>query len=210
MPATRSPSPLEASFAESLRQFPRAIPALDVLRLFAKKKIECVLIGSLGLVDWLGAPRVTAELDLVVQPRQRKRAVKLLHEAYPHLRLADQEWGALFQDLANHKVKIKVLPPTSFLANIFSQTRKRTVAGVPFLIPNAEMAVVLAFAALLNPQRPDHEKEQEQADFVAMVKANKKLTETKLTRLCDALSPGLGAPLVKLVRSVRRTGLVEL
>jgi hypothetical protein len=210
MPATKSPSLLEESFQLAQSQFPRLISPIDVLRLFHKRKIDSVLIGSYGLVEWLGMPRPSAELDLVVTPRQRKRAVKLLHQTYPHLRLADQEWGALFQDLVNHRVKIKLVPPTSFLATIFSQTRKRAVDGVPCLIPNVEMAVLLAFAAVLNPQKPLHEKEQEQADFVALVKANKKLAEPKLKKLCEALSPGLGEPLLKLVRSVRRTGRVEM
>lgn len=191
-------------------QIPRLIPPAEVLELFHRRRIENVLIGTFGLVEWLGNARPCAELDLVVQPRQRKRAVKLLHAAYPHLRMADQEWGTLFQDLINQRVKIKLLPPTSFLSTIFSQTRRRTVEGIPCLIPNLEMAILLAFAALLNPQKPTHEKEAEKADFITIVKANKKVAEPKLKKLCEALSPGLGEPLLKLVRSTRRTGQVTM
>lgn len=210
MPATKSQSLLADSFRLSAGQFPRLIPPAEVLGLFHRRRIDYVLIGQFGLVEWLGTAQPSAELDLVIPPRQRKRAVKLLHATYPHLRVADQEWGTLFQDLTNQRVKIKLLLPTSFLSTIFSQTRRRTVEGVPCLIPNLEMAILLAFAALLNPQKPAHEKDAEKAAFITIVKANKKVAEPKLKKLCDALSPGLGDPLLKLVRSTRRTGQVTM
>src|SRR5262249_2388198 len=74
----------------SRQQMPSTIPLVDVIRVLNKAKVSYVLVGAHGLASWRGKPRATEDVDVVVNAKHLRKAVRALVERFPTLEPLDQ------------------------------------------------------------------------------------------------------------------------
>ena len=187
------------------------IAPVDVIRALDDKGIRFMLLGAHGLVGWIGEPRATQEVDILVPARSHKKAVQALLARFPHLYCEDHEVVTRLHDRDTKKVLIDVMKPNQPVTReALKQCHKVQSGKQAYLVPTLEMALTLKFAAMISLTRADAKKYQDAHDFILMVQANPDIDLKKLTELGEHVYPGGGQEIVEKVRQVRSGEKLEL
>src|SRR5262245_25129960 len=168
------------------------VRANEVIRLLNKAKIKFIVMGTHGVGGWRSEPRATRDVDLLVALRHYEKAVSLIHNAYPDLRVIDAIRMTRFRDQTTGHVVIDVMKP---LNDLFRLAFRYTVAAVrSHRVPGFELALVCKFAAMISPRRAEEKKFIDAGDFIDIVKHNDKNVDVKkLQRLAEKVYKGGGA-----------------
>jgi hypothetical protein len=180
------------------------ISPLDVIRVLQTTGARFMLVGAHGLGGWIGAPRATQDVDVLVGTRGYKKAVKALLAAFPHLKADDEEVMTRFRDPESGKVVIDLIKPNQPLyAVALKHTHTVEVEGETYDIPSLEMALAMKFGPMVSPNRVIEKKYQDAHDFIQMVKANAEIDLEQLAELGELVYPGGGKEIVTLVAQAR-------
>jgi len=180
------------------------IRPLDVIRVLNAVKVKFMLLGAYGVSGWMGEPRSTKDVDVLVSSRGHKKAVQALLAAFPQLEAEDHEVVTRLKDRGTRVVRIDVMKPNQ---QLFRQAQQHThhveSEGEGYTIPSLEMALAMKFAAMISLHRADENNLTDARDFIVIVKANREIDLEKLDELGDLVYPGGGKEIVEKVRQVR-------
>jgi hypothetical protein len=193
---------LGKSAALSSLQMDNPIPPLQVLATLNRAGVNFVLVGAHGLSGWIGKPRATEDVDVVIMTKHLKRATQALVAAFPHLDARDQGEVIRLRDRQSGAVAIDLLKQRELYRQAFKHTVSVSTGGQTYKIPSLEMALTMKFAAMVSPNREDAARYQDAHDFIRMVHANPNMDRTRLAELGGLVYSGGGAGLLEMVRKV--------
>lgn len=195
---------LATSSALSEYYVPNLITPLEVIRVLNAAKLRFMLLGAHGLSGWMGKPRATEDVDVLVGTRGHKKAVASLLAAFPHLRAEDHEVVTRLRDLETGTIVIDVMKPNQPLyRDALKYTHTVQSGGQTYSIPSLELALATKFAAMISLTRADRDKFQDVRDFMYIVDTNPDIDLEKLHTLGQLVYNGGGDELVEKVRQVR-------
>jgi hypothetical protein len=195
---------LATSSALSAYYVPKLIPPHEVIRVLNGAKVRFLLLGAHGLGGWIGKPRATEDVDVLIGARGHKKAVRALLAAFPHLRGEDHEVVTRLRDPETGNVVVDVMKANQPLyRDALKHTRKVESEGQTYEIPSLELALAMKFAAMISLTRSDEDKLTDASDFIKMVKANHDIDLDKLHALGQLVYNGGGDEVVEKVRQVR-------
>jgi hypothetical protein len=194
---------LRVSTALSAYYVENIVTPHEVIAVLNREKISFVLVGAHGVGGWMGDPRATQDVDVVVAARHVKKATRVLIAEFPHLEARDEEVVVRLQDRSSGKVLVDLLKPRALYRETFKHTHAVSHGGQDYRIPSLEMALTMKFAAMISPCRPAPKKHRDAGDFGFIVLSNSDVDERKLVRLGELVYPGGGAEIRKMVRQVR-------
>jgi hypothetical protein len=210
-PRRAEPPRRRDSHAESLRisteisayYVKNIVTPLQVIAVLNREKISFVLVGAHGVGGWMGEPRATQDVDVVVAERQIKKATRVLIAEFPHLEARDEEVVVRLQDRESEKVLIDLMKPRSLYRETFKHTHAVSSEGQDYRIPSLEMALATKFAAMISPHRLVGKRLRDAGDFALMVEHNPNIDEERLSDLGELVYAGGGAEIREMVRKVR-------
>lgn len=179
------------------------ITPLQVIRVLNKEKIRFVLVGAHGLGGWMGKPRATEDVDVVVMAKHLRRATQALAAMFPHLEPEDHEVVVRLRDRTTGVVAIDLIKQRALFREVFKHTKKVFQGKEPYLVPSLEMALTMKFAAMLSPNRADKDKHLDAHDFMHMVDLHPEIDVEVLAHLGELVFGGGGKRLQGLVDDVR-------
>jgi hypothetical protein len=193
-------------------QVMKAISPLDVIAVLNNNRISFVLVGAYGLAGWTKKPRATEDVDVIVAPRQHKKAVRELLATFPHLEADEQEVVTRLRDRETRDVAIDVIKPNQLYRSAFKpgHTERVRSGSQEYRVPSLEMALAMKFAPMISLVRADPDKLQDAADFSRIVLANLEIDLDKLAELGDLVYSGDGKEILELVRRVRAGEKLDL
>src|SRR5262249_9768238 len=137
-------SGLAVSTALSRYYMNNAPTPAEVISVLNAAGIQFMLIGAHGLVGWIGAPRATQDVDVVVALRHQKKAVRALLAAFPHLQADELEVVTRLRDPQTKQAVIDVIKPTEPLyRSALKHTESVSSQGQTYKVPTLEMAIAL-------------------------------------------------------------------
>ncbi len=181
----------------------RIVTPLQIIAVLNRERVSFVLVGAHGVGGWMGEPRATQDVDVVVAERQIKKATRALLAQFPHLDARDEEVGVRLQDQQSGTVLIDVIKPRALYRETFRHTEAVSLGGQDYRIPALEMALAMKFAAMVSPNREEEKKLKDASDFIIIVKRNADIDLATLTHLGDLVYGGGGAEVCEMVRKVR-------
>lgn len=197
-------SSLATSTALSSYYVPEFIQPLLIVKVLNAAGIRFILAGLHGLGGWMGEPRATQDVDVLISVRHHKKAVRVLSQAFPHLEFEEFAVVTRFRDKGSGKIVIDLMKSNQGVFRAaFRHTKKIKVEDQEFLIPSLEMAVVMKFAPMVSPNRPQKDKFQDAHDFMHMIDSNPELDHEILRELGEMVYSGGGDELLEMVRVVR-------
>jgi hypothetical protein len=197
-------SSLATSTALSSYYVPEFIQPLLIVKVLNEAGVRFILAGLHGLGGWMGEPRATQDVDVLIWVRHHKKAVRVLRGAFSHLEVEEFSVVTRFRDKGSGKIVIDLMKANQGVFKAaFRHTKKITVEDQEFLIPSLEMAVAMKFAPMVSPNRPQKDKFQDAHDFMHMIDSNPKLDHEILSELGEMVYPGGGAELLEMIRVVR-------
>jgi hypothetical protein len=179
------------------------VTPLQVIAVLNREKVSFVLVGAHGVGGWMGDPRATQDVDVVVAERQIKKATRSLLAEFPHLDARDEEVVVRLQDRETEIVLIDLLKPRSLYRATFKHTQAVVNAGQTYRIPSLEMALAMKFAAMISPNRPEAKRLKDASDFILIVQKNSDIDSDTLTHLGELVYGGGGASICEMVQNVR-------
>jgi hypothetical protein len=200
----RSPRTAEdiAQGARLAKMDKRDIGPVDVARVLNQAKVKYVLVGAHAANGYLGRPRNTVDVDVVVQfPKKASTAVA---SAFPELTIQDTPVVIRFKR-ADGEEAIDLMKPQSSplwkkLLQIATTVR---IEGTAVRIPPVEGVLAAKFAAMVSPWRRMLDKQQDGLDFARIVTVNEKLNLPLVGDLATLIYPEGGKDIVKLVADAR-------
>lgn len=170
---------------------------IDVLVKAGVKK--WVLMGLHGYVGYFADPRTTQDVDVMIAPSERKKAVKAISTAWPTLLVTQCDVVVRFRDPndLDHRGDPKptidlMLPWSQFQQTILKEFVKIDPA-TRHRIPRLEAALVAKYAAMISIFRSLEKKEYDAGDFRRMVRANiGDINRESLRKLADEVWDGGG------------------
>jgi hypothetical protein len=170
----------------------------QVIRVLNRAAAKFVLMGAHGISPWLGEPRATRDIDLLIQKRHHRKAVKAVREAYPALLVEDCPAVTRFSDPADLQVVIDLMKPVE---DLHKEVFKYTVAaGKTHCFPTLEMALACKFAAMTSPNRTERKRHLDAADLIGMVEHHfEDIDRNVLFSLGEMVHAGGGPELLKLI-----------
>ena len=188
-----------------------AISPQQVVTVLNRAKVSFVLAGAHGLSGWIGKPRATEDVDVIVASRHHKKAVKALLVAFTQMLAEDLPVVTRLRHRETQEVAIDVMKPNQQLfREIFKHTHDVRSHGLSYRIPSLEMALAMKFAPMVSLYRRDIDKYQDAHDFGYMVTTNLNIDVKKLSELGDLVYPGGGKEIVDKVEQVRRGETLKL
>jgi hypothetical protein len=195
---------LATSSALSELYVPNLIAPLDVIRVLNAARVKFMLLGAHGIGGWIGKPRATEDVDVLVSTRGHKKAVRALLEAYPHLQAEDHEVVTRLRDPETGTIVIDVMRSNQPLyRDALKYGHPVKSGGQTYQIPSLELALAMKFAAMISLTRADRDKFQDARDFMYIVDNNPNIDLEKLQLLGQLIYNGGGDELVENVRKVR-------
>ncbi|HWG46018.1 MAG TPA: nucleotidyl transferase AbiEii/AbiGii toxin family protein [Gemmataceae bacterium] len=195
---------LATSSALSEYYVPNLITPLEVIRILNAAKVRFMLLGAHGLGGWMGKPRATEDVDVLVGTRGHKKAVAALQAAFPHLQAEDYEVVTRFRDPETRGVVIDVMKPNQPLyRDALKYGHLVESGGQNYQIPSLELALATKFAAMISLTRADRDKFQDVRDFMYIVDGNPDIDLAKLHALGQLVYNNGGDEVVEMVRKVR-------
>ena len=180
----------------------RDIGPADVARVLNSARLKYVLVGAHAANGYLGRPRNTVDVDVVVQ--FPKKATTALAAAFPDLSIVDSPVVTRFK-LPNGNEAIGVMKPTGspLWKELLRITKSIRVDGVPIQIPPLEGVLAAKFAAMVSPWRRPLDKQQDGLDFARMISVNERVDESLLESLAERIFEGGGKEVLKLLADAR-------
>jgi hypothetical protein len=184
----------------------------QILRTLNDKKIRYVLTGAHALGGWTGDPRATHDVDILVKAgRTQARAVKALHELYPHLEMRTFYGVTGFFVPGDKRSVIDVTyPHRADIEETLAHPVWVNDAGLKYRIPSLEAALANKYGAMLTLSRNVSKRLQDAADFAKVVQhsfeeVNKPIDLDRLRFLGDKVWPeGGGDEILRLVEGVKQ------
>ena len=180
---------------------------LAVIRTLKSKKIPFVLTGMHGIASWLGRPRATHDIDLLVRGGNNyARAVRALKNLYPELEVRVLEGISAFFAPGEKQSLIDVAYPMRGDLEATLDTAVWIVEdGLKFRVPSLEAALANKFGAAISPSRPAGKRGTGLIDFYNTVLHSQEdgrapINLQVLARLGEKVLPsGGGAEILRLV-----------
>ncbi len=195
---------LATSTALSSYYVPEFIQPLDVIKILNEAGVRFMLAGLHGLGGWMGEPRATQDVDVLIWARHHKKATKAIRDVFPLLEIDELPFVTRFRNKRNGKVVIDLMKSNQGVFRAaFRHTHKVEAEGQEFLIPSLEMAIAMKFAPMVSPNRPEEDKHQDAHDFIHMIKTNPVIESKVLQELGELVYPGGGEEILETVRKVR-------
>ncbi len=145
----------------------------EIIRTLTTKRVPFVLTGAHGISGWMGRPRGTQDVDILVKGgRNFGRAVRAIRALYPQLEeRAFPGITAFFVQGEKDSVIDVVYPHRADL----EETLARPVwtvnkeQGLRYRVPALESALANKYGAMITPNRPAGKRLIDAADFTWMV-----------------------------------------
>lgn len=207
-PATRHGGALRISseITRTLRGMYRPeatmISPSEVIAVLNGAGVRFILMGNYGMIGWRDEPRATEDVDVLVRTRDHRKAVRVIHEAFPPLRVEDYPVVTRFLDPATGKPRIDLMKPNQPLFKV--AFRHTVLVEEGYRVPNLEFALACKFAAMVSPHRQVKRKHLDAADFMSMVEANESaIRPAALKALGERVYPGGGEEIMRLLEDAR-------
>jgi len=180
-----------------------------IMKTLIKKRIPFVLTGALGIASWMGRPRSTQDVDILVKAgRNYTRAVNAIKALYPQLEMRSFPIMTRFYVVGEKESVIDVVCPLrpdneETLANP-TWTRSNE-EFFRYRIPSLEEALANKYGAALTPTRNRLKRTQDLLDFAWMVahsldQGRQPIDLRRLELLGEMVWPGGGgAEILRLV-----------
>jgi hypothetical protein len=195
---------LATSSALSELYVPNLIKPMDVIRVLNAAKVRFMLLGAHGIGGWIGKPRATEDVDVLVGTRGHKKAVRALLAAFPHLQAEDHPVVTRLRDPETGTIVIAVMKANQPLYHdALKYTHTVESEGQQYKIPSLELALATKFAAMISLSRAKKDKLQDTRDFMYIVDENPSIDLEKLHALGQLVYNGGGDEIVEKVRQVR-------
>lgn len=172
-----------------------------VLRTLLTKRVPFVLTGAHGISGWMGRPRATQDVDILVKGgRNYTRAVKTIRELYPQLEVRSFSGVTGFFIPGERDSVIDVTYPhradiAATLEDAVWTEDKRL--GLRFRIPSLENALANKYGATNSITRNLAKRQQDLTDFFWMVQhsedaGRRPIDLERLKELGELVNPGRG------------------
>lgn len=177
----------------------RVLSPAKVITALKREGLRFVLVGLYGLSGWLKEPRATGDLDVLVMPRDARRAARIARELHPDLVVRDTPFALrLFRGRFIVLDLIKASRPLFHM--VFRNTTRVRIGRLTVAVPSVEMALALKFAGVKSSQRGWAERHQDAHDLMLLALNNPGLRmdkvrefgslaaahgETRLTRIVE-------------------------
>jgi hypothetical protein len=202
---------LATSSALSELYVPKLIKPMDVIRVLNAAKVRFMLLGAHGIGGWIGKPRATEDVDVLVGTRGHKKAVRALLAAFPHLQAEDNPVVTRLRDPETGTIVIDVMKANQPLYHdALKYTHTVESEGQRYQIPSLELALATKFAAMISLSRAKRDKLQDARDFMYIVDMNPNIDLVKLHALGQLVYNGGGDEIVEKVRQVRAGEMLTL
>lgn len=180
----------------------RDIGPAEVAGVLDRAKVKYVLVGAHAANGYIGRPRNTLDVDVVVQfPKKASRAIAA---EFPELTMVDTPVVIRFKRPDGEEA-IDLMKPVG--SPLWSRLLKIAVTvdvdGVPVRIPPVEGVLAAKFAAMASPHRRALDKQQDALDFARIITVNSEINLTLLEDLGDLIYSGGGEDVVKLFADAR-------
>lgn len=184
--------------------------AKDVIAVLQAARVDFVLIGAHGIAGWLRQARGTQDVDVVIKPAQKGRAIKAVAAAFPKLVKKEVFFGLTrFVDPRTDEPVIDLIHQRDHHFPLFFQNF--ALVKDSYKVPDLEMALVAKYAAMVSPLRELPRKLQDATDFTKMISANKDLINLEKTgRLAEAIYEGAGQDIVRDIQKTLRGEPIQL
>lgn len=180
----------------------RDIGPTDVARVLNAAKLKYVIVGAHAANGYVGRPRATVDVDVVVQfPKKASRAIAA---AFSDLKMTDTPVVIRFTR-SDGEEAIDVMKPIG--SPLWNKLLKIAIAvdvdGTMIQIPPLEGVLAAKFAAMASPHRRHLDKQQDAVDFGRIVSVNQNIDLTILDELGELVYAGGGKELLELVTDAR-------
>jgi hypothetical protein len=191
-----------------------------IVKTLTKKRIPFVLTGAHGIAAWLGRPRNTRDIDILVKPgRNYVRAVNAIHALYPELAMHSHSRMTSFSLPGEQLSIIDVICPLR--AEIEETLANPTwiedeTAGLRYRIPSLEEALANKYGVMLSPTRRLDKRTLDMADFTAMIvhsmdEGRQPIDMERLEMLGEKVWPeGGGEEICRLIEQVKAGRAIDL
>ncbi|MFV1968542.1 MAG: hypothetical protein ACC628_24225 [Pirellulaceae bacterium] len=200
---------LTRQYRQTHRKGAMDITPQDVIDVLTGAGVEkWVLMGLHGYVGYLPQPRATQDVDVLISHRDRERAVRAVHEAWPTLVVEELEPVVRFGDpndcFADGRPKpvIDLMLPWSPLNQAILRDRENVLVDpeTQHFIPTVEAALASKYAAIISDFRDREKKEYDAGDFRRIARANHgRVNRAHLRRLGDLVWQGGGEELERFL-----------
>jgi hypothetical protein len=143
-----------------------------ILQTLRARKIPFVLTGAHGIAGWMGRPRATQDVDILVRAgRNGARAVNALKALYPQLEVRQLAGVTGFFAPGETLALIDVTyPHRADLQDTLETAIWVTEGGQKYRVPALEAALANKYGAMLTPTRDPVKRAQDAVDFATMVR----------------------------------------
>ena len=180
----------------------RDISPADVARVLDAAKVKYVLVGAHAANGYLGRPRATVDVDVVVQ--HPKKASQAIAKAFTDLTMLDSPVVIRFKRPDGEEA-IDLMKPIG--SKLWKQLLKIAISvrveGALLRIPPVEGVLAAKFAAMASPSRRSLDKQQDGLDFARIVTVNAKIDAALLKDLGELVYAGGGDAIVKLLEDAK-------
>ena len=169
---------------------------IAVGRVFSENGIKSVLIGGLVVGCHTGRPRVTQDLDVIVDvPELNKKIITQLGKVVGSKKVEKHPSFITFlkgSNVGDREVLDVIISKAGSYRLVFDNCMALSVGDFELLIPTAEMLVVLKYTAAVNPVRSKAKQAQDWADILAILDANLTINLYTIAYLANEVVPGWG------------------
>ena len=180
----------------------RDIGPAEVAGVLNRAKLKYVLVGAHAANGYLGRPRNTVDVDVIVQFPKKASAVVAL--AFPDLKMVDTAVVVRFKR-ADGEEAIDLMKPVGspLWRELLKIAVPVNVEGTVIRIPPLEGVLAAKFSAMASPHRRLADKMIDGGDFMRIVESNASINEDLLEGLGNLVYAGGGKEILKLVADAR-------
>jgi len=180
----------------------------EVAKVLNTAGLKYVIVGGHAANGYMGRPRSTVDVDVVVE--SPKKAIAVLAKSFPELTMTDTPVVTRFKN-ADGDEAIDVMKPigSKLWKRLLQIAIDVEVDGVQLRIPTVEGILAAKLAAMASPARQLLDKQQDGLDFARIVTVNATLDLRILEELGELVYPGGGAEILKLIADVRAGRLLQ-
>ncbi|MBC8106376.1 MAG: hypothetical protein H7Z14_07290 [Anaerolineae bacterium] len=180
----------------------RDIGPAEVAKVLNAAKVRFVLVGAHAANGYLGRPRNTVDVDVIVE--HPKKASIAIAKAFSNLTLRDTPVVIRFTRPDGEEAIDLMKPVGSPLWRHLLKTAVTVkIDGVPVRIPPVEGVLAAKLAAMTSPMRRLLDKQQDGLDFARIVSVNEKLDLAALSKMGELVYAGGGQEILKHVADAR-------